>query len=92
MKLPPVCFGPQKQPDPAIRYFLSTPGVLRSRANSLRDDGFVGRRVGHQPVNVAAGGALDVHFVFELPVSSALDKLRSLWDLVDIATDNSFGP
>src|SRR5271157_3610119 len=33
--------------------------------------------------------ALDVRFVIQPPASTALDKLRGLWDLVDIVTENN---
>ena len=32
---------------------------------------------------------LDVRFVIQPPASTALDKLRGLWDLVDIVTENN---
>ena len=42
---------------------------------------------------VALKSTLDVRFVIQLPASTALDKPRGLWDLVDVVTRTiSFGP
>src|SRR5208337_3404566 len=38
---------------------------------------------------MATPNKLDVRFVIQPPASTALDKLRGLWDLVDIVTENN---
>src|SRR5271157_6363482 len=78
-------------------------GRCLSGMDSSTNVSYLGRRKGHPDsttqqtwaalcVRLSDGlswGDLDVRFVIQPPASTALDKPRGLWDLVDVVTENN---
>jgi hypothetical protein len=77
-------------------YGVQGPGLSLADDSMLVADGiyvFEAGRVYNLEASAYVRKSLDVRFVIQLPASTALDKPRGLWDLVDVVTRTiSFGP